>query len=215
MGSMEDDFFCDQIAHVTVFADLAPVAVGIDHSASGFHNDQRKVRQIVEADAVGNGVIRDVRFRNLVFTRAGRGISVQCNYGSGKGGVDISRVSFENVRIADASVGICVTGGAGTPTAKLEDVVFRNVAIEAVMQPIRVVGRSRTRPRNIAFEDVVIRGVAKCAPDDGEAGGEDGIPGTNEPIRVLAADNVTFRDVTVLENGVRRPASVASRDVGL
>ena len=163
---------------------------------------------------VGNGVIRDVRFRNLVFTRAGRGISVQCNYGSGKGGVDISRVSFENVRIADAPVGVSVTGGMGTPTAKLEDISFRNVEIEAGMQPIRVVGRGRTRPRNVVFEDVVIRGVATCAPDDGEAGGEDGIPGTDEPIRVLAADNVTFRDVTVLENGVRRTAPVASRDVG-
>ena len=164
---------------------------------------------------VGNGVIRDVKFKNLVFTRAGRGLSIQCNYGSGTGGVDISRVSFENVRIADTPVGICVTGGMGTPTAKLENVSFRNIEIEAGMQPIRVVGRGRTRPRNIVFEDVVIRGVAKCAPDDGEAGGEDGIPGTDEPIRVLAADNVTFRDVTVLENGVRRPASVASRDVGL
>ena len=92
---------------------------------------------------VGNGVIRDVRFRNLLFSRAGRGISVQCNYGFGNRGVDISRVSFENVTIRDAAGGISVTGGMGKPTAKLSDIAFRNVYVEAEIQPIRVTGRGR------------------------------------------------------------------------
>ena len=164
---------------------------------------------------VGNGAIRNVRFGNLVFTRAGRGISVQCNYGSGKGGVDISDVSFENVTIRDAGVGITVTGGMGIPTAKLSDITFRNVDIEAEIYPIRVTGQGRTRPQNILFENVSINGDAvKGGMDDGEAGGEDGIPGADEPIRILAADNVILRNVMTVTGGTRAPARVATRDVG-
>ena len=55
----------------------------------------------------------------------------------------------------------------------------------------------------------------KGGVDDGETGGEEGVPGTDEPVRILAADNVILRNVTTVTGGMRAAARVATRDLGL
>lgn len=102
---------------------------------------------------VGNGEIRNVSFSNLVFTTAGRGIAVQCCYSKkGQKGVDISNVRFEDVTVRDASIGVLVTGGYGTPSAKLENIVFSRLDVEA-HQPIEISAAGKTVPERIVFDD--------------------------------------------------------------
>lgn len=102
---------------------------------------------------VGNGTIRNVSFSNIVFTTAGRGIALQCSYsGKGQKGADISNVRFSDIKIRDASIGVLVTGGAGAPWAKLEDISFSRLDVEA-HQPVEIRAAGKTVPERIVFED--------------------------------------------------------------
>lgn len=100
---------------------------------------------------VGNGEIRNVSFSNMVFTTAGRGIHLQSSYsGKGQKGVDISDVSFSDITVRDAAIGVLISGGAGSPWAKIENVKFDKIDVEA-HQPVEIRVAGKTVPDNIIF----------------------------------------------------------------
>jgi hypothetical protein len=87
---------------------------------------------------------------------SGRGLHVQCCYGSPKGGgktgVDISDVHFKRIDIDDTCEPICVMAGSAKSTAHLKDIEFREITAESAMAP-SVTGAGKTRPCNISFRD--------------------------------------------------------------
>ena len=104
---------------------------------------------------VGNGTIRNVRVSNMTIHGSGRGLHVQCCYGSPKAGakvgVDISDVTFENITIRDTAEAVCVVAGAKTSTATLKDIRFRNVDAESYSSPV-ISAAGETFPENISFD---------------------------------------------------------------
>ncbi len=114
----------------------------------------------VQADGVrvgvGHGTIRNVRISDMQILESGRGLHVQCCYGSPKAaekvGVDISDVVFERIAIKDTYEPIAVMAGSPASTAHLKDIAFREIRAESTLPP-SVVGKGRTRPCNIRFSD--------------------------------------------------------------
>lgn len=112
----------------------------------------------VQADGVrvgvGNGTIRNVRISGMKIKESGRGLHVQCCYGSPKGGgktgVDISDVHFERIEIDGTCEPVCVTAGSSRSTAILEDISFRDIRSASALPP-SVTGMGATRPRGIRF----------------------------------------------------------------
>lgn len=132
----------------------------------------------VQADAVrvgvGNGVIRNVRISDMKVLQSGRGIHVQCCFGtpvkkSGKVGVDISDIIFERIEIADSHTPVCVTAGSSRSTAHLRNIKFRDI-VSSTSHPPSVVGMGRTRPCDIEFSNCVFStGVRISGAYDNEA----------------------------------------------
>lgn len=161
---------------------------------------------------VGNGAIRNVRCENLDIVRSGMGLQVQCMYGGGTGGVDIAGVSFRNVRLGDVSRGICVMGGSGVPTARLEDVRFENIVIDALHLPILVCGAGQTRPAHIVFKDVLSRSQPRVVYNVRRSDGTFAYPGTDESVRLKSCDDIVFEGVYEMFEQTRIPISIAKED---
>ena len=116
---------------------------------------------------VGNGTIRNVRISNMEIRGAGRGLHVQCCYGSPKPGVkvgvDISDVTFENVTIRNATESICVMAGSPVANATLSDILFRNVDAESYLSPV-LIADGATYPENVCFDGCRFRLVKDPHP---------------------------------------------------
>jgi polygalacturonase len=116
---------------------------------------------------VGNGTIRNVRISNMEIRGAGRGLHVQCCYGSpkpgGKVGVDISDVTFENVTIRNATESICVMAGSPVANSTLRDILFRNVDAESYLSPV-LIADGATYPENVRFDGCRFRLVKDPHP---------------------------------------------------
>ena len=162
---------------------------------------------------VGNGMIRHVRCENLDLTQSGSGLQLQCMYGAGTGGVDIVDVSFKDIRLCDVSRGICVLGGSGTPTARLENIGFENVVIDALHLPVLVCGAGRTRPRCIRLKNVLSRSQPRVVYNVKTSDGAFAYPGLDESVRLKACDDVELDGMDEMFENVRVPASVASENV--
>ena len=106
---------------------------------------------------VGHGTIRNVHVSNMRINGSGRGLHVQCCYGSPaagqKVGVDISDVTFEDITIADTCESVCVMAGAHTSTATLRDIHFRNVKAESCNPSPTITGGGKTLPERITFDN--------------------------------------------------------------
>ena len=165
---------------------------------------------------VGNGTIRRVRLENLDLSGAGMGLQVQCKYGTrGTGkGVDISDVSFRDVRLYDVATGISAIAGPGNPTATMENVSFEDVVIDACKLPVLVMGGERSRPRHIRFERVLVRAQPASVYNIRDKNGDFVYPGIDENVRIQSADDVVLVDVERMQERTRVPATVAKRDVG-
>jgi len=162
---------------------------------------------------VGGGLIRRVRCERLDFSQSGFGLQVQCQYGGGTGGVDIVDVSFKDVRLSEVSRGICVLGGSGTPTARLENIRFENIVIDALHLPVLVCGAGKTRPTGIRFKNVLVRGQPRVVYNVRREDGTFAYPGLDESVRLKACDDVILEGVDEMFEQTRISASVAAEDV--
>ena len=150
---------------------------------------------------VGNGTIRDVRISNMCIKESGRGLHVQCCYGTpnggGKAGVDISDIVFENVSIRDTCEPICVHAGSDVSTARLGDIAFRGIQSSAFSR-VSVEGSGATRPTGIRFEDCTFR---ICAPPVDSAPKEedlsDSVQRDGAAFRIARADGVSFSNCSL------------------
>ena len=156
---------------------------------------------------VGDGAIRNVRFRNIRFREAGHGLLVQSCYPEAKyTGVAISDVSFENVTLDDCSHAIVVTAGTDKADTVLEKVTFRNVSA-AMSGSVVVEGAGKTRPRDITFEGLKLRLVPPARPRSTTKDWQ--IVGAGNLFEAAIvkenADNVVFRDVSVTRDPALGP----------
>ena len=113
---------------------------------------------------VGNGVIRDCLFSNLVIYRSGfgigKGIELTSSYGTSNNGVDIERVSFENIRMdVTRPFKICLssqlvrqTGGENI-AARIRDIDFRHIRGRAELTS-EVLGNLCGEISDLRFTDV-------------------------------------------------------------
>lgn len=161
---------------------------------------------------VGNGGIRDLKISNMDIQHAGKGLHVQCCY-SGKGkGVDIEDVTFERIRVREASVGVCVMAGAGAPTARLANIRFKDVDVESFASN-EILGAGATRPTGVSFENCSFRTVPvtpTMAPDRG-AGILKNCSGAI--FNVSRADNISFTRSRIIRD-IYTPA-IYTRDFNL
>ena len=150
---------------------------------------------------VGDGTIRDVRVSDMKIEHSGRGLHVQCCYGSKpRKGVDISDVVFERIRIRDTAQAILVGAGSPRSKAKLGGIRFDGIDAESEM-PITVAGSGETRVHGVSFANCTLRPVrSRNGPvEDREAGRLSG--GNFGAIRVEKADGVSFRSCTLRWDG--------------
>ena len=113
---------------------------------------------------VGEGVIRNVRFRDLNIVEAGHGLLLQSCYPEARHrGVAISDISFENVTIGDSAHPIIVSAGTELAETVLERIRFRNIRAKTTGSII-VEGAGKTRPRDVLFEDVELTLVPRTGP---------------------------------------------------
>ena len=159
-----------------------------------------------EADGVrigvGAGAIRDIRFKDIVFTEAGRALLVQsCYPGARYTGVAISDVVFENISIEESGHAIVVSAGTDQADTILENVTFRNVKAKT-SGCVVVEGAGKTRPRGIVFEglDLVLVDPVfpRASTKDWEVVGK----GNELPAAIVVekADDVRFGGVRLTRN---------------
>lgn len=139
---------------------------------------------------VGDGVIRNALFSNIVITRGGIGLHFQSAFWPGPG-VAISNVTFRDVVARDVALPFHISPGKPEATARIENIVIDGYHAE-VFADAAVAGNSRTRPRNIQLRNIQLTVV----PHPGQLG-----PGWKDQpdtlLRIRAADDVTLENVRV------------------
>ncbi len=138
---------------------------------------------------VGNGVIRNAVFSNLVITRGGIGMHFQSAYSPGPG-VAISNVTFRDVYARHLAVPFLIAAGQPAATAQIENIVIEGFHAE-VFAGGGVAGNVNTRPRHIRLRDVDLTVVPYSGPAD--APGEP----AHTLLEVCAADDVLLDNVRV------------------
>jgi len=113
---------------------------------------------------VGEGTIRNVRFRDIHFKEAGHGLLLQSCYPELKQrGVAISDISFENITIDDSAHAIIVSAGTDHAKTVLEHLRFKNIKAKTTGSII-IEGAGETRPRDVSFENVELTLVPRTRP---------------------------------------------------
>lgn len=150
---------------------------------------------------VGDGTIRNAHVSDMKIEHAGRGLHVQCCYGSKpRKGVDISGVKFERITIRDAAQAILVGAGSQHSQATLGDISFDRVDAESEM-PFTVAGGGKTRVHGVSFANCTFRPVRSRDGQvvDREAGKLSGV--SSGAIRIEKADGVSFKSCKLLWDG--------------
>lgn len=139
---------------------------------------------------VGDGVIRNALFSNIVITRGGIGLHFQSAFWPGPG-VAISNVTFRDVVARNVALPFHISPGKPEATAQIENIVIDGYRAE-VFADAAVVGNANTRPRNIRLSNISLTVV----PHPGQLG-----PGWKGPpetlLNIRAADDVTLENVRV------------------
>ncbi|MCX6072605.1 MAG: hypothetical protein NTU91_17425, partial [Chloroflexi bacterium] len=101
---------------------------------------------------VGDGVIRNAVFSNIVITRGGVGMHFQSAYWRGSG-VAISNVTFRDVYARNLALPFLIAVGQPEATAQIEDIVIDGFHAE-VFAGGGIAGNANTRPRRIRLRDI-------------------------------------------------------------
>lgn len=101
---------------------------------------------------VGDGVIRNAAFSNIMITRGGIGLHFQSAFSPTRG-VAISNITFRDVYARNVAFPFVITPGQDTATAPIENIVITGFHAEAFAGVV-IQGNKNTRPRNIRLEDV-------------------------------------------------------------
>ncbi|MEI6150844.1 MAG: glycosyl hydrolase family 28 protein, partial [bacterium] len=136
---------------------------------------------------VGDGVIRDAVFSNIIITRGGIGLHFQSAFWPGPGAA-ISNITFRDVVARNVALPFHISPGKPEATARIENIVIDGYRAE-VFADAAVVGNANTRPRNIRLSNISLTVV----PHPGQLG-----PGWDTPPETLL--NIRGADDVVLEN---------------
>ena len=102
---------------------------------------------------VGQGAIRNLLVKDILYHRTGCGLHVQSCYGSkARKGVDITDVTFRNIVVEECAEPVAVTAGNEHATATIRDIRFENVRGRSTFAP-SVLGMGQTKPDNIVFKN--------------------------------------------------------------
>ena len=153
---------------------------------------------------VGDGVIRECLFSNIVVPRAGRGVLLQSRYGIASEGVSISGVAFRNMRMDCAQRAIAIHLDNRSLLGRedvekcaktISDIVFSQIAASA-KRTCFVMGNGRGLVRDIVFKDMALRyGGCGPFPDTDPESGWHGNASTDAVFDISHAEDVRFDNV--------------------
>ncbi|MBQ9772422.1 MAG: hypothetical protein IJW23_11425 [Lentisphaeria bacterium] len=107
---------------------------------------------------VGNGIVRNAVFSNIVINRSRTGVAIISNYlATPDRGVDISNISFSNIQMETVNPIVIlsnVNGATPEPAAKMiQNISFRHIR-GTFSEHCSISGCAGTGIRNISFEDI-------------------------------------------------------------
>lgn len=101
---------------------------------------------------VGDGVIRNAIFANIVITRGGIGLHFQSAYSAGRG-VAISNITFRDVYARNVAFPFVISPGMPEATAPIENIIIDGLQADVFAGAV-IEGNANTRPRNIRLSHV-------------------------------------------------------------
>jgi polygalacturonase len=139
---------------------------------------------------VGNGVIRNAVFSNIIINRGGVAFTFQSAYWPGPG-VTISNITIRDVVARNLSAPFSISPGQPEATAQIRDIVINGLSAE-VFNRGTIYGNAHSRPRNIQLRNIDL----KIVPHPGQFG-----PPRQKPpetaLAFRAADDITLENVRV------------------
>jgi len=138
---------------------------------------------------VGDGVIRNAAFSNIIITRGGIGLHFQSAYSAGRG-VAISNVTFRDVYARNVAFPFVISPGQLGATAPIENIVIDGFHAEVFAHAL-IEGNGNTRPRNIRLSHIDLTVV----PNPVTLESRDLYPDTL--LCIASVDDVSLDDVRV------------------
>lgn len=156
---------------------------------------------------VGNGIVRDAVFSNIVFHKTRTGIAIVSNYLSNPDtGVQIENISFSNMQMNVQNplhILTDVNGARPEPAAKMiRNLHFRQIR-GTFSKHISVSGSAGTGIDNISFEDVELECIGSYVPHSDDLAGPYGEWGKTQSEGAFYlghAKNVRFHRVRIRWN---------------
>lgn len=106
---------------------------------------------------VGTGTIRNAVISNLSIGECGIGIQIQSIYNkANNNGVDISELTFSNIRCADSVIPVMIESGSDMNTAAIKNITFNNCSF-VCSYSTKINGGGKCIPTNIIFNNIDFR----------------------------------------------------------
>ncbi len=138
---------------------------------------------------VGDGVIRNAVFSNIIITRGGVGISFQSAYSAGPG-VAISNITFRDVYASNLAHPFMVMAGKPEATAQIENIVIDGMSAEVFASGV-LIGNEHTHPRHISLRNLKLTVV----PNPVKLDSRERYPDTL--LHLDSVENISLTDVQI------------------